>query len=106
MGSDVFNFRQRNLIAAWRSGHEEQLVFEYILFESENQHRLALKKMLESERKANITLTALRSAERELSALVDIHDEEIRNWGRHYGEREVEMDISIERAESVLLQAR
>ena len=105
IGADMLDRHHRHVSVAWRSGSEEQLLLEYVLFESENQHKRALNRMLEAERRADITVMALRSAESKFSALCNAHEEEIRKCGRKYSENEVDMDLSLERAENKLLQA-
>jgi hypothetical protein len=90
--------------AAWRNGNDEQIVLEYVLFESENQHQRALQQMLEAERRAKVAVVALRKAEKELDKICDLHEEEVRRWGRHYSESEIDMDLSVEKAENILVQ--
>ena len=104
MNSAVSHRSRSTISAAWRSGSDEQIVLEYVLFEAETQHKHALKQLVEAECRAQNAVVALRSAETHLLALSDVHDEELRQFGRHYSEREIHLDISVENAENSLLQ--
>ncbi len=96
--------RCKAISAAWRTGYDEQMILESALFNSENQHRRALLEMVEAECRAQISVAFLRAAERDLAALCAVNEEEIRRWGHNYSECEVEMALSVERAETSLLE--